>query len=722
VRSAFGTYGLRVSTPRWVVGLIALVASAAALAIPSQASAASPSPTEDPFYVYDGSTPLADIAPGTVLKTRTGSTTFPALLQPVTWTQLLYRTRSQLGDPEATVTTVLNPPVALPAARVVSYQSFYDALTTRCEPSYMLNGGPANDLWTSEQNFFEVLLAQGYTVVTSDFEGQDPTFGTGPVYGYQTLDGIRAAFNSSTVGLPPATKVGLLGYSGGAIATEWATELAPSYASDVNSKLVGSAMGGVFVHPMHNLHYADGSQEWASVMPLALTGIAKAFQIDMTPYLSAEGAQIIDTVKADCIGEHDYPGLKWADLVKPQYADPTSVGPFVETANKLIMGNTNTPSVPLFIREGTDGPSEGTEPDPVYGPGDGVMLVKDVRSLATKYCDANVPIDYLEVPFGHGNTGAETLVDSIAWLQSRFLPGPAPDTCALIQDGNSLEPTAVTVKATCQGKPATIFGTSAGETLEGTAGDDVIAGLDGNDTINAGGGNDVVCGGTGEDTLNGNAGNDQLDGGSAADRLDGGSGADTVTYMGRGSVTVSIDGVANDGNSGDGTATTARDNVLTSVENLIGSDNSDTLTGSSAANVLYGSDGNDVLDGRAGPDRFSGGSGIDTVTYATRGSVKVSLDGVANDGNSGDGASPTARDYVSTTVENLIGGRGNDTLKGNSLANRLTGGLGADRLYGLAGSDTLIAKDGVKDTILDGGTGTDTGTFDAIDPARISVP
>jgi Ca2+-binding RTX toxin-like protein len=73
-------------------------------------------------------------------------------------------------------------------------------------------------------------------------------------------------------------------------------------------------------------------------------------------------------------------------------------------------------------------------------------------------------------------------------------------------------------------------------------------------------------------------------------------------------------------------------------------------------------------------------------------------------------------------VENLIGSGNDDTLKGNSVANRLTGGLGADRLYGLGGTDTLIAKDGVKDTTLDGGSGTDTGTFDRVDPPRISVP
>jgi len=619
--------------------MVALVATTAALIAPSQASAASLPPDQDPFYVYDGSTPLADVAPGTVLKTRTGSVAFQTFT--ANWTQLLYRTRTQLGEPTVTATTVLRPPVPLPVTRVVSYQSFYDALTTRCQPSYALNGGPSNSLYENETKFYQALLAQGYTVITSDFESQDPTFGTGPIYGYETLDGIRAAFNSPDVGLPDGTKVGMLGYSGGAIATQWATELAPTYAPDVDSKLIGSAMGGVFVHPMHNLHYVDGADGgWDDVMPLALIGIARAFKLDLTPYLSDWAKAEFPKIDRDCIGEHSYDHLTFSQLVKPQYADPTTIKPFVDTANKLIMGNNSTPSVPLFIREGTDGASEGTQPDPVYGDGDGVMLVKDVRALTHKYCEAGVPIDYLEVPFGHGNTGAETLVDSIAWLQTRFAGVPAVEnTCGVVAalPRNSLAPTELTVKATCQGKPATVFGTSASEVLEGTAGNDIIAGLGGNDTIRGGGGYDVLCG---------DAGNDQM----------------------------------------------------------------------------YGGDGNDILAGGAGPDRFSGGNGTDTVTYANRGAVKVSIDGRANDGNSGDGAPTTARDYVSSTVENLIGSDSNDTLKGNSLANRLTGGLGADQLYGHGGNDTLIAKDGVKDTTLDGGSGTDTGTFDRVDPPRISVP
>jgi hypothetical protein len=61
-----------------------------------------------------------------------------------------------------------------------------------------------------------------------------------------TLDSIRAAFNASAVETATNANVALLGYSGGAIASEWAAELAPTYAPDVNARLIGAAIGGVW--------------------------------------------------------------------------------------------------------------------------------------------------------------------------------------------------------------------------------------------------------------------------------------------------------------------------------------------------------------------------------------------------------------------------------------------------------------------------------------------
>lgn len=155
-----------------------------------------------------------------------------------------------------------------------------------------------------------------------------------------------------------------------------------------------------------------------------------------------------------------------------------------------------------------------------------------------------------------------------------------------------------------------------------------------------------------------------------------------------------------------------------------GGDGNDVLVGGDANELLFGEGGDDDIDGKGGSDtadggpgddlflageraagasgeRFVGGEGRDTVNYrfvAT--GVTVTLDGVANDGRTGD-----QRDDVEADVERLIGGDGNDVLTGNDQDNSIFGGLGDDRSYGLGGNDNIYENTG-KD-LLDGGAGQD---------------
>jgi serralysin len=99
-------------------------------------------------------------------------------------------------------------------------------------------------------------------------------------------------------------------------------------------------------------------------------------------------------------------------------------------------------------------------------------------------------------------------------------------------------------------------------------------------------------------------------------------------------------------------------------------------------------------------------TGVDTLTYAgTTANVTVNL------------ATSTASGFaVITSIENVTGGSGNDTLTGNAVANRLEGGAGNDKLDGNGGVDTLIGGAGDDTFITDGsailteavGGGTDT--------------
>ncbi len=407
---------------------------------------AAPQPKDDPFYSYTGSTPLASIAPGTVLQTRSFPYhifVFPTLLET---TQLLYRSTSQTGKPTVNVTSVIRPLIQLDEKKVISYQSAYDSLNRNDEPSCAISGGLrlGGVIPNVEAAVFGPFIADGYTINIPDTEGQRADFAAGPEYGMNTLDSIRAAFNSSTVDLPPDAKVAMLGYSGGAIATEWAAELAPTYAPDVNARMIGAAMGGVLVDPAHNLHYVEGTGFWSGIIAMALVGIARAFEVDFTPYLSAHGARVFHEMQTASIVNvlGQYPGLKWEDLFSPEYPTPESLPLYVECANKLIMGTGGTPTAPLFIGQGANGELEGTPGDKEgIGAGDGVMIAGDVRTLARDYCAKGTTVHYEQYDaLSHIWSVPIWLPNAIAWIKQRFAGLPAPQNCSSIPEGNPLTP------------------------------------------------------------------------------------------------------------------------------------------------------------------------------------------------------------------------------------------------------------------------------------------
>ncbi|HVV90616.1 MAG TPA: lipase family protein, partial [Solirubrobacterales bacterium] len=199
--------------------VLSLLAAALVLLAPV-ARAAPPTPEEDPFYDYSGATPLAQVAPGTVLKTRTLSYHVAGIPLPVKAVQLLYRSTSELGEPTVNVTSVLKPPLAVGTPQVIAYQSFYDSLNPVDEPSYAISGGLTlgGAIPQVESALFGPELLAGRTIVIADTEGEDADFAAGPEYGINTLDSLRAALASPATGLSTTRKIGLIGYSGGAIA------------------------------------------------------------------------------------------------------------------------------------------------------------------------------------------------------------------------------------------------------------------------------------------------------------------------------------------------------------------------------------------------------------------------------------------------------------------------------------------------------------------------
>ncbi len=172
-------------------------------------------------------------------------------------------------------------------------------------------------------------------------------------------------------------------------------------------------------------------------------------------------------------------------------------------------------------------------------------------------------------------------------------------------------------------------------------------------------------------------------------------------------------------------------------DRLEGRGNQDALYGGAGNDNLQGGTGNDQLHGGAGNDVIDGGSGIDTASwaFAAPGSTTVELENstfgqVEVDLNSGtahysifNGGSET--DSLNS-IENVVGGDGNDTIRGSNEDNMLAGGAGEDILDGRSGNDVLVLEGndtasggdgddlfaiGLGNMSIDGGTGFDTLDF-----------
>jgi Ca2+-binding RTX toxin-like protein len=166
---------------------------------------------------------------------------------------------------------------------------------------------------------------------------------------------------------------------------------------------------------------------------------------------------------------------------------------------------------------------------------------------------------------------------------------------------------------TAAGDTLDFTGTTSAVTVNlGTGSATGFMSVTGIENVTGGSDNDSLTGNSDPNTLSGGAGADHLSGGGGNDAfryvlgdgddvIDGGTGSDTLDYTGTASV-VTVD-------LGTNTATGLTDSggSFTSIENVTGGSDADTLIGDSGANVLTGGGDDDTLDG---------GGGTDTAAYA----------------------------------------------------------------------------------------------------------
>jgi Ca2+-binding RTX toxin-like protein len=151
------------------------------------------------------------------------------------------------------------------------------------------------------------------------------------------------------------------------------------------------------------------------------------------------------------------------------------------------------------------------------------------------------------------------------------------------------------------------FDASVPEIFDTKGGNDTLIAGPLADTVSAGSGDDAITGGPGADQLRGDAGNDTFTGLTAGDLVDGGNGVDLLDLSRDilGGVSVSLDGIADDGPLGS-------DANVIAVETVRATPSADILIGGTAAERFEAGDGADTIDTRGGgADSVDCGPGVD---------------------------------------------------------------------------------------------------------------
>ncbi|WP_109506891.1 lipase family protein [Nocardioides speluncae] len=387
-----------------------LIASLGLQAPPASALGTPPDPATDPFYAAPAN--LAELQPGTVIRKRKvsvnlvggGGIGVPLVL--ATSYQILVRSNDAKDRPAAVAATVLVP-VFGARRQLLAYQPATDSLGAQCEPSYTLQTGGEK-----EATFMALGLAKGLTVVVPDHQGPRHAYAAGRMAGHAVLDSIRGALATPEAKLAgPGTKVGMIGYSGGAIATGWAAELHPTYAPELN--VAGAVSGGTPADLELAGSFMDGSA-FSGLFLGASLGMMREYP-ELGSILNEKGRAFAEQIKDECSGElalHAFQSVKdYSD-----HPDPlrTQVAQTVLHENKMGVGST-APRAPVLLW---------------HSKFDELIPHQAATELHQRWCDRGARVRLVTNYTSEHVIGALLMVpEALTWLLDRYDGKPLGATC-----------------------------------------------------------------------------------------------------------------------------------------------------------------------------------------------------------------------------------------------------------------------------------------------------
>ncbi len=369
---------------------------------------------------------------GTVLASRRVQAMALAVPIPATAWQVKYKTIDQHGRPSAFVTTVLLPKSrwrGTGARPLLSYQAAVDALSTKCAPSYVMRagtgaavtGGPTVLGSNAETETANILQAvqRGFAVAVPDWEGPTAEWISSSGAARGVLDGIRAVKNFRPAGIARSAAVGLIGYSGGALATDWAVQMQPVYAPELRFK--GAALGGTPASLPASFAAFAANEGGRAAIPLLMGALERSYQSwRVGQYLSATGRTAVANSQNDCLLDA---------LIRNAGVDPTRY----EAYPGAIFGNPPNPRFDRELSRISPLGYPGVPRTPIlfyHSLHDEFAPIDAMRRLAARYCAEGVTVHVTTSNAGdhiaYVLTGFPTALNYIA---DRFAGKPAPNDC-----------------------------------------------------------------------------------------------------------------------------------------------------------------------------------------------------------------------------------------------------------------------------------------------------
>ncbi|MCD2192263.1 lipase family protein [Actinomycetospora endophytica] len=388
--------------------LVTLFTALTVLTVGATAAAAAPAASGDAFYQPPATLPAHD---GEVIRSEPFAVALPA-----TATRILYRSTDTAGRAIAVSGTVLVPTLPAPGPRkLISYAVGTQGLADRCAPSRQFAAGTEY-----ESAFVSQLLARGYAVVVTDYQGLGTpgphTYVNRAAEGHAVLDAVRAARDLGSV--PEDGPSAISGYSQGGGASAAAAELAPSYAPDVERTLVGAYAGAVPADLAATGVFLDGKPS-AGLIGYALNGFDAAYpDLHVPDVLNAAGKRFLAETRDQCVADTAlrYQGTRSETLTSDgrSLAQILGTEPFRSRVEEQRIG-LRAPQVPMYV---------------AHSVADDIVPFDQDAAMVRSWCSEGAKVQFAPVPVPtHVGGAVAAFPGALAFLDARFAGRPTPSTC-----------------------------------------------------------------------------------------------------------------------------------------------------------------------------------------------------------------------------------------------------------------------------------------------------